>query len=88
MDAQVLNRVPAQTLHDEIGQRYGDAYRTPGYYLRSYRQRAGLTQAQLAGQTGIRQHHLSEMENNKRALGKAMARKLAQVLDCDYRRLL
>ena len=88
MDAQVLNRVPAQTLHDEIRQRYGDAYRTPGYYLRLYRQRAGLTQAQLAGQTGIRQHHLSEMENNKRAMGKTMARKLAQVLDCDYRRLL
>ena len=88
MDAQVLNRVPAQTLHDEIRQHYGDAYRTPGYYLRSYRQRAGLTQSQLAGQTGIRQHHISEMENNKRAMGKAMARKLAQVLDCDYRRLL
>ncbi len=80
--------VPAQTLHDEIRQRYGDAYRTPAYYLRSYRQRAGLTQAQLADQAGIRQHHISEMENNKRAMGKTMARKLAQILDCDYRRLL
>ena len=80
--------VPSQTLHDEIRQRYGDAYRTPGYYLRLYRQRAGLTQSELADQTGIRQHHLSEMENNKRTMGKAMARKLAQILDCDYRRLL
>ena len=88
MDAQVLNSVPAQTLHDEIRQCYGDAYRTPGYYLRLYRQRAGLTQSELADQTGIRQHHLSEMENNKRTMGKVMAGKLAQILGCDYRRLL
>ena len=82
------DRVPAQVVHDEARQRYGNDYRSPGYYLRLYRQRAGLTQAELAGQIGIRQHHLSEMENNKRALGKMIARKLAQILDCDYRRLL
>ncbi len=82
------DRVPAQVVHDEARQRYGNDYRSPGYYLRLYRQRAGLTQAELAGQIGIRQHHLSEIENNKRALGKMIARKLAQILDCDYRRLL
>lgn len=82
------DRVPAQVVHDEARLRHGDYYRTPGYYLRVYRLRAGLTQVALAGQAGIRQHHLSEMENNKRAIGKTMARKLAQVLDFDYRRLL
>jgi DNA-binding XRE family transcriptional regulator len=79
--------VPAQTLHDQIRRRYGDAYRTPGYYLRLYRLRASLTQAQLACQAGIRQRHLSEMENNKRSIDKTLARKLAHILDFDYRKL-
>ena len=82
------DRVPAQTVHDEASMRHGDYYRTPGYYLRMYRLRADLIQTQLAGQAGIRQHHLSEMENNKRAMGKTIARRLAQILNCDYRRLL
>ena len=80
--------VPAQTLHDEIKQRYGEAYRTPGYYLRLYRLRADLTQVQLAGQAGIRPRHLSEMENNKRSIDKTLARKLAHILDFDYRKLI
>jgi len=82
------DRVSAKTVHDEAKQRHGDTYRTPGYYLRLYRQRAELTQVELADKTGIRQHHLSEMENNKRVLGKANAKKLADILDFDYRKLL
>ena len=82
------DRVPAQTVHDEARLRHGYYYKTPGYYLRMYRLRAELVQAQLADKAGIRQHHLSEMENNKRTIGKTMATKLAQILDCDYRRLL
>ena len=80
--------VPAQILHDEIRQRYGDSYRTPGYYLRLYRLRADLTQIQLAGQTGISRRHLSEMENNKRTIDKTLARKLAHILEFDYRKLI
>lgn len=34
--------------------RNGAAYRTPGYYLRLYRQRAELTQSRAAGQAGDR----------------------------------
>ena len=82
------DRVPAQAVHDEAKERHGAYYRSTGYHLRLYRQRAELTQAALAGRSGIRQHHLSEMENNRRPLGKANARKLAEILDCDYRRLL
>ncbi len=82
------DRVPAKTLHDEAKQRHGDDYRTPGYYLRLYRQRADLTQVKLADQAGLRQHHLSEIEHNKRVLGKANAKRLADILDCDYRKLL
>lgn len=82
------DHVPAKAIHDEAKQRHGDDYNTPGYYLRLYRQRAELTQAKLADKTGIRQHHLSEMENNKRVIGKVNAKKLADILEFDYWRLL
>lgn len=82
------DRVSAKVLHDDTRRRHGKAYGTVGYYLRLYRQRAELTQAELSEQTGIRQHHLSEMENNKRVLGKGNARKLADKLKCDYQKLL
>jgi len=82
------DRIPAKVVHDEAKRHHGGAYRTPGYYLRLYRQRAELTQTKLADKTGIRQHHLSEMENNKRVLGKTNAKKLAKILKCDYQRLL
>lgn len=84
----IEDRVPAKVVHDAAKHRHGDHYCTAGYYLRVYRQRAGLTQVELARQVSIRQHHLSEMENNKRVIGKANAKKLAEILDCDYRKLL
>ncbi len=56
--------------------------------LRAYRNREGLTQKRLAELTGIPQHHISEMENGKRSIGKERARKLAEALHCDYRQLL
>lgn len=80
--------VPAKTVHNDAKLRHGDYYQTPGYHLRLYRQRANLTQAELAEQGKIRQHHLSEMENNKRTLGKATAKKLATILHCNYQKLL
>lgn len=82
------DRIPAQQVHDDAKARHGKHYQTPGYYLRLYRLRADMTQAELAKKTGIRQHHLSEMENNKRSLGKANAKKLAAELNCDYRNLM
>ncbi len=56
--------------------------------LRAYRTREGLTQKQLAEISGISQHHISEMENGKRSIGKERAKKLAEALHCDYRQLL
>ena len=43
---------------------------------------------ELSGLTGIPQHHISEMENGKRCIGKERAKKLAEALHCDYRQLL
>ncbi|HHB75385.1 MAG TPA: helix-turn-helix domain-containing protein [Desulfobulbus sp.] len=56
-----------------------------GAYLSGARHREGLTQRQLAEQTGIRQHHISEMENGKRSIGKKNAKVLAGALNTDYR---
>jgi DNA-binding XRE family transcriptional regulator len=56
--------------------------------LRAYRNREGLTQKNLSELTGVPQHHISEIENGKRSLGKERAKKLAEVLHCDYRQLL
>jgi transcriptional regulator with XRE-family HTH domain len=56
--------------------------------LRAYRTREELTQKRLAELTGIPQHHISEMENGKRCIGKERAKILAEALHCDYRQLL
>ena len=56
--------------------------------LRAYRTREDLTQKRLAELTGIPQHHISEMENGKRVIGKERAKKLATSLNCDYRQFL
>ena len=81
-------RLPASLIHAEAKQRHGKDYRTPGYYLRLYRLRAKLTQVQLAKKAGMLQHHLSEMEHNKRPIGKAAAQKLSKVLECEFRKRL
>lgn len=59
-----------------------------GTYLAGSRHREGLTQRQLAEKCGIPQRHISEMENGKRPIGKENAKKLAAVLNVDYRAFL
>jgi DNA-binding XRE family transcriptional regulator len=57
-----------------------------GMALRGARYREGVTQRQLAEITGIRQRHISELENGKRQMGREWARKLAEALHVsDYR---
>lgn len=84
VESQTLS---AEVVHREVRERHGEEYQTPGYFLRLYRHRADLTQAQLAEKVNVKQHHLSEMENNKRPIGKKLAKQLAEVLDFDYRKL-
>lgn len=80
--------INAATIHQEAKERHGANYQTVGYYLKLYRLRKGMTQAQLADVVGVRQHHLSEMENMKRPIGKRLAKQLAKILDIDFRKLL
>ena len=69
-------------------ERHAEYYGTVGHYLRTCRLRAGLTQIELARRFGITQIHLSQMENNKRAIDEAGAETLAEILDCDQRKLM
>jgi len=57
----------------------------PGVALSGARIKEGLTQKKLAENLGITQGHVSEMERGKRSIGKAMAKKIADVLNVDYR---
>ncbi|MFZ3208637.1 MAG: helix-turn-helix transcriptional regulator [Geobacteraceae bacterium] len=61
------------------------AWNSGGISIRGARGKEGLTQKQLAELTDIAQHHISEMENGKRPIGKETAKKLAKALNIDYR---
>ena len=79
---------PAQDDYISAQEAFPDLYdpvKGPAIVLRGMRYRENLTQKQLADKLGIRQHHLSEMENGKRAIGKELAKKLAAALHADYR---
>jgi DNA-binding XRE family transcriptional regulator len=80
--------VDLSEIRAQIKKKHGSDFQTPGYYLRVYRTRADLTQVALAKKLNVKQHHLSEIENNKRSIGKELAKKLAVVLKCDYRKFL
>jgi len=57
----------------------------PGVCLRGARYREDMTQAELSEKTGIPIRHISEMENGKRTIGKAMAKRLGEALNVGYR---
>ncbi len=56
--------------------------------LRGLRNREGLTQAVLGEMLGTPQTNISKMEMGKRAIGKNMAKKLANLFKIDYRLFL
>ena len=56
-----------------------------GSVLQGARDREGLTQTELAGKIGVKPHHISEMENNKRSIGKNMAKRLTRALNTGYK---
>jgi DNA-binding XRE family transcriptional regulator len=67
---------------------YVDIENLQGVTLRVHRENANYTQKALAEKLGIKQHHISEMENNKRPIGKELAKKIAGVFNTDYREYL
>lgn len=69
-----------EAFKDEI-----EKYSEGGLMLRGSRYKEGTTQKQLAEALGISQHHISEMENGKRPIGKEMAKRFAAFFEVDYR---
>ena len=69
-------------------QHYSDPAKLPGQILAGARYREDLTQEELSERTGIPRRHISEMENGRRPIGKANARKLAEALNIDPRRFI
>ena len=65
-----------------------DSNQSPGACLSGSRIKEDLTQSELSQLTDIPQRHISEMENNKRPIGKNNAKKLADALKVDYRLFL
>jgi len=56
-----------------------------GSSLKGERYTAGMTQNELAKKLGVTQADLSKMESGKRSIGKAMAKRLAEIFKTDYR---
>ncbi len=73
---------------DQVLPELADDVLRPAAMLRGARNKAALTQKELAAKLEIHQHHLSEMEHGKRPIGKALAKRLAEVLETDYRLFL
>jgi DNA-binding XRE family transcriptional regulator len=61
---------------------------TPGKLLMAYRERAGLSLAELAKKTGIKYTNISAMEHDTRNIGLSTAKCLGAALGVDYTRLL
>ncbi len=59
-----------------------------GQMLRASRFKSEITQAELANILNVSQHHISEMENGKRPIGKEMAKRLGEAFNVNYKLFL
>ena len=66
----------------------GDPQRRIGIIFRGIRYKHHLTQVQVAQRLGLDQSDVSKIEKGKRAIGKALAKKVQHEFGIDYRRLL
>lgn len=62
-------------------------FKKAGLALRGARFREGLSQKELGNRCGITQDNISKMETGKRPIGEKVAKKLAKVLDIDFKLL-
>lgn len=63
-------------------------YKKTGLALRGARYREGLSQKELANQTGVSQENISKMENGQRRIGAKVAKKLAKFLHINHELLI
>ncbi|AGH96499.1 helix-turn-helix domain-containing protein [Pseudobdellovibrio exovorus] len=76
--------VPAKNIFPDLD----DVEKRPFITFRGIRAKTGLTQQELAGRLGISQTDVSKIENGKRNIGKALAKKIEKEFKIDYRRFL
>ncbi|WP_133139516.1 helix-turn-helix domain-containing protein [Legionella genomosp. 1] len=60
----------------------------PGLLLKGLRHREDLSQIEMAKILNISQTNLSAMENGRRAIGKELAKRIAEKFKVDYRTFL
>ncbi len=90
-DLQVISDVEEELVNVEDTDwfRSMQAAMTPGKVLRAYRTRENLTQIELGRRIGdVPRQHISGMETGNRPIGREMAKRLAEVLRFDYRKIL
>lgn len=74
--------------HEQLMKHLSPEGSSPASSLKAYRLRQGLTQQELSKKSGISQANISAMEKGRRPIGLGVAKKLAAILGCDYRRLV
>lgn len=65
-----------------------EKYKKAGIVLRGARYRENLSQKELAKRSKVTQDDISKIENGKRTIGEKVAKRLARVLNIDYKMLL
>ncbi len=65
-----------------------DSAKLPSINFRGIRAKTGLTQNEVAERLEITQAEVSKIEGGKRAIGKALAKKIQKEFGIDYRRFL
>jgi len=55
------------------------------YFIKGAREAAGMTQTELAEKLGIQRTNLSNIEREKRPVGKELAKKIGEIFKVDYR---
>jgi DNA-binding XRE family transcriptional regulator len=74
-------RIPWREAFKSLIQKHAEG----GLILKGCRSKKNITQKALADALHISQHHISEMENGKRPIGKEMAKRFAKFFKTDYR---
>jgi DNA-binding XRE family transcriptional regulator len=73
--------ISVDSLFSDLTQKSGE----PGVLLKGLRYREGLSQIEFAKKLNISQTNLSAMENGRRAIGKELSKRIADLFGVDYR---
>src|SRR5262249_31852465 len=88
---RTVKRVPKKKMvrksfrFDEVFKKDLKKHGEAGVALRGLRAREGLTQKELAKRIKVSQHHISEMENKKRVIGRDIAHRLEKEFNVSYK---